>query len=64
MLDKKMLKIIFLMTLVLVTVSMLSLSTLEPSLTTLSVLSLPFTLGDGGHTTSILENIQYCPYCY
>jgi hypothetical protein len=60
-LEKKMLKIIFLMVLVLA-VSMLSLSTIEPSLTTLSVLSIPFTLGDG-HTTSILESIQYCPGC-
>jgi hypothetical protein len=41
-------------------VSMLSLSTLEPSLTTLSVLSLPFTIGDG--QTSILEAIQYYQY--
>ena len=43
-------------------VSMLSLSTVDPSLTTLSVLSIPFTLDDG-HTTSILENSQYCPGC-
>jgi hypothetical protein len=61
MLGKKMLKTIFIMVLVLA-VSMLSLSIFEPSLTTLSVLSSPFTIGDG--QTSILETIQYCPYCY
>jgi hypothetical protein len=60
MLGKKMLKTIFIMVLVLA-VSMLSLSIFEPSLTTLSVLSSPFTIGDG--QTSILETIQYCPYC-
>mgnify|MGYP003580072869 CR=1 FL=1 len=61
MLGKKMLKIIFVMILVLA-VSMLSLYTIEPSLTTLPVLSSAFTIGDG-HTTSILETIQYCPGC-
>ena len=61
MLEKKTLKIVYIMVLVLA-VSMLSLYTFEPSLTTLSVLSSPFTLGDG--QTSILETLQYCPDCY
>ncbi len=55
-----MLKIIVIMVLALA-ISMLSLSTFESSLTGMSVLSSPFTLGVG--QTSILENIQYCPYC-